>query len=83
MDCRGKFYTYENYPINYIKIHKGECPHCNCGPGVQNERHNGENEKWTGPFDTYQASQLNAARIANQGRLQNAAINNCKRCKPN
>lgn len=83
MDCKGKFYTYENYPNNYIMIHKGECTRCNCGRGVQNEIHNGANGQWTGPFDTYQASHLHATGISNQLPLHNAAINNCGWCKPN
>ena len=82
MSCEGKYFTYENYPNNYIRIHRGECRRCNCGQGVQKEILNGQNGQWSGSFKTFQAARNNATVIANQMPRQNTRIMNCKFCKP-
>ncbi len=83
MNCKGKFFTYENYPNNYIRIHRGECTRCNCGQGVQNEILNGQNGQWSGPFNSYQVARNHAIVVARQMPRRNTKILNCKFCNPN
>ena len=77
MDCKGKFYTYENYPNNYIMIHQGECSRCNCGNGVQREILRGQNGRWSGPFNNYVIAHTHSTGIE-----MPRVIKDCKFCKP-
>ena len=82
MNCHGKFFTYENYPNNYVMIHGGECTRCNCGEGVQEEILDGANGHWSGPFDHYQGAHDYAIEAANDMPRENTQIRNCGFCHP-
>lgn len=66
------FWVLENDMHNYVKIHRGDCYHCNNGTGPRNDR----TGLWRGGFHSYQEAQ-NWAR--NSGR---PIEHPCKHCHP-
>jgi hypothetical protein len=64
-------YVYENWHRSRGRIHKGECPYCNHGKGVQDED-SGRNGKWHGFPD--RASAFEAAAKLNIREMKPCAV---------
>ena len=71
------YYIYENWVAEKkAVIHKGSCAHCNDGQGCHQHIYENKNDKWHGPFDTYEE----AKNFANT--LKNRTVRPCGKCHP-
>ena len=46
-----EFYAYDNHHRDRAQVHRGDCPWCNNGRGVQGGS-SGANDQWHGPFSS-------------------------------
>ncbi len=48
------YWIYENWTAeNKAKLHEGSCSFCNEGLGIHDDKEEGMNGRWHGPFNTF------------------------------
>lgn len=68
------YYVYEFGPNKHVRIHEGNCGHCNGGKGRKPTQH--PDSKWYGPYRTLAAAQAFAKTLKRKN------TNACGVCLP-
>ena len=76
------FYIYQNIPNTRVVIHRGQCPFCNNGQGLQENILGDINGQWYPNNDGYMTYQ-DAVNVAETlAENLNTNFQNCQRCNP-
>lgn len=77
------FYVYENWTNTFCKVHRGDCPYCNNGQGIQGRGTKTGSGQWHGSYATAHAAMSAALGFARS--YSNSAVwvvEGCKYCAP-
>lgn len=74
MADQERFYVYNNWRRDRGRVHRGDCPHCNCGLGRAGSTH-GTNDEFRGPFSR-------DAAFADAASLGRREMQPCGVCNP-
>ncbi len=70
------YWIYENWTAeNKAKLHRGSCSFCNEGLGIHDDKEEGRNGRWHGPFNTF-------SEARNYAQNLNRTVSYCGFCKP-
>jgi hypothetical protein len=73
------FYIYENWSAGKnrnVKVHRGNCPHCNYGKGQYKKKDSDKNGIWHPPYDSFERAWEAAVLIPDREESC------CRICKP-
>ncbi len=58
----GQFYVFHATSVHHARVHKGDCPYCRNGQGMESQDQNGSGATgWDGPFATLQEAETKMA----------------------
>ncbi|MGP8007748.1 MAG: hypothetical protein ACLP2J_12050 [Acidimicrobiales bacterium] len=60
------YYVYENWTNTFAKVHRGSCPYCNDGRGIQGRGSKTPSGQWLGPFHSADEAMAAASAAASQ-----------------
>ena len=74
MSGREIFFIYENWRAeSKAVIHRSNCAWCRNGQGIHEEKKEGRNGQWHGPFETYEEAHNFAVEL-------NRPVRHCSHC---
>ncbi|MFQ6076770.1 MAG: hypothetical protein ACE5Z5_11655 [Candidatus Bathyarchaeia archaeon] len=59
----GDWWVYENWMVNRVRVHRGECSFCKHGKGIHPNKVEGQHMKWYGPYLTRDEAWAVAQRL--------------------